>query len=348
MSLKVNGVPGDMLTVTNGTRTYTRIFDNNGVVVIKGIKAGTWTETMTGSDGKATENTIEIKTDYEDTLDYSQATIRVECPVDSHLICTHESGAKWEADAPTGAYAFTVNKLGDYTITGTKDGLSDTKTVSITMDGQGKSVSLSYFKAYITVNYPVGSTCYVACGDLRLTAEDQNGTWQFVIPKEGEWHVVCTLENNTKDTYVNITTDGQEETVTLVYQLVLFDNGEWHPMTGGFTGTIENGRLSCTARAVGTGTDWVDGEASAVAKGMIDVTDYNTCTFIGVSFTHSNYNYGTSSKNLYCGTASGYNTGALMLDISEITGKVAIGMACSVSGPDPLSATVSCTKIYLD
>ena len=347
-SLTVRGIAGDMLTVTNGSRTYTRIFDDNGVAVIKGIAAGTWTETMTGSGPRPAENAITIQTDYEDTLDYFQATIRVECPVDSHLTCTHTSGKKWEADAPTGAYAFNVNRLGEYTITGTKDGLSASQTVSITMDGQSKSVSITYFKAYITVNYPVGSICYAACGDLRLTAEDQNGTWRFIVPKEGEWHIVCSLEENSKDAYVNITTNGQEETVTLVYALVLFDNGEWHPMTGGFTGTIENGRLSCTAYGGGDGTNWVDGEASAVAKGLIDVTDYKTCVFIGVSFSHSDYTYGGAGAELYCGTASGYKTGSFVLDISEITGKVEIGMKAQCSGPDPLNATVSCAKIYLE
>ena len=347
-SLTVHGIAGDMLTVTNGSRTYTRIFDDNGVAVIRGIAAGTWTETMTGSGPRPAENTITIQTDYEDTLDYFQATIRVECPVDSHLTCTHTNGTTWEADATTGAYAFTVNRLGDYIITGTKDGMSDSHTVSITMDGQSKSVFISYFRAYINVNYPVGSICYAASGDLRLTAEDQNGTWTFVIPREGEWHIVCSLAENSKDAYVNITTNGQEETVTLVYALVLFDDGEWHPMTGGFTGTISNGRLSCTAYGGGNGTNWVDGAASAVAKGLIDVTDYKTCVFIGVSFTHSDLGVGGAGADLYCGTASGYKTGSFVLDISEITGKVEIGMTAHCSGPNPLNATVSCSKIYLE
>ena len=348
-SLTVHGIAGDTLTVTNGSRTYTRIFDEDGIAVIKGIAAGTWKETMTGSGPRPAENTINIKTAYEDTLDYFQATIRVECPVESHLTCTHTDGTSWEADAPTGAYEFKVNKLGEYTITGTKDGLSDSHTVSITMDGQRKYVTISYFRAYINVNYPVGSICYASCGDIRLTAEDQNGTWQFVIPKEGEWHIVCSVDDKSKDAYVNITTDGQEETVTLVYALVLFDDGEWHPMTGGFTGDISSGRLSCTAMNSGAaGTNWVSGEATAVAKGLIDVTDYKTCVFIGVSFSHSDYTHGGSGADLYCGTASGYNTGAFALDISEITGKVEIGIKAHCSGPDIITATVSCSRIYLE
>lgn len=348
-SLTVHGIAGDMLTVTNGSRTYTRVFDDNGVAVIRGIAAGTWTETMTGSGPRPAENTITIQTDYEDTLDYFQATIRVECPVDSHLTCTHTDGTSLEADAPTGAYAFTVSKLGEYTITGTKDGLSASQTVSITMDGQSKSVTITYFKAYITVNYPVGSICYAACGDLRITAGDQNGSWQFVIPKEGEWHIVCSLEDKTKDAFVNITANGQEETVTLVYALVLFDNGEWHPMTGGFTGTIENGRLSCAATAVGSGTDWVEASATATAKGMIDVTNYAKCTFIGVSFTHGDGGGHVSvGWKVFCGGATGRGTGAVALDISEISGEVSIGLECGVSTPNRATATISCSKIYLE
>lgn len=338
-----------MLTVTNGSRTYTRVFDDDGIAVIKGIAAGTWTETMTGSGPRPAESSITIKTEYEDALDYFQATIRVECPVDSHLTCTHTSGKKWEADAPTGAYAFNVNSLGEYTITGTKDGLSDRHTVSITMDGQSKSVAISYFRAYINVNYPVGSTCYAACGDLRLTAQDQNGTWRFIVPKEGEWHIVCSLEDKTKDAFVNITANGQEETVTLVYSLVLLDNGEWHPMTGGFTGTIENGRLSCAARAAGSGTNWVSDSATATAKGMIDVTNYAKCTFIGVSFTHGDGGgYVSASGGVFCGGATGSGTGAVALDISEISGEVSIGLECSISTPNMATATISCSKIYLE
>lgn len=348
-SLTVRGIAGDMLTVTNGSRTYTRIFDDNGVAVIRGIAAGTWKETMTGSGPRPAENTITIQTDYEDTLDYFQATIRVECPVDSHLTCTHTDGTSWEADAPTGAYVFNVNKLGEYTITGTKDGLSDSHTVSITMDGQSKSVTITYFKAYINVNYPVGSTCYAACGDMRLTAGDQNGSWQFVIPKEGEWHIVCSLEDKTKDEFVNITANGQEETVTLVYSLVLFDNGEWHPMTGGFTGTIESGRLYCSAAVQGGGTNWEDASATATAKGMIDVTNYTKCTFIGVSFIHGDGGgLVSASGNVFCGGATGSGTGAVALDISEITGEVSIGIKCSISTPNLATATISCSKIYLE
>lgn len=348
-SLKVHGVPGDMLTVTNGIRTYKRIFDKDGIAVIKGIADGTWAETMTGSGPRPAENSIVINTAYEDTLDYFRATIRVECPVDSHLICTHTDGTSWEADAPTGAYVFTVNKLGDYTITGTKDGMSASRTVSITMDGQSKEVAINYFKAYINVNYPVGSTCYVANGDLRLTAGDLNGSWQFVVPREGEWHVVCSLADKSKDAFVNITTDGQEENITLVYQLVLFDAGEWHPITGGFTGENENGRLSCTAGAYGAGTNWVSGHAAAEAKGLIDVTHYVKCTFIGVSFSNTDGGgYVSVDRNVHCGDASGFDTGAVTLDISSITGEVAIGIECWVSTPNQATATISCDKIYLD
>lgn len=348
-TLTVHGVPGDKLIVTDGEKTHSRTFDSDGIAVIKSLSTGEWTETMSNTAGAEKSKTITITRDYVDTLDYFQATIRVECPVDSHLTCTHTDGTTWEADAPTGAYVFTVNRLGDYLITGSKDSLGDSKTVSITMDGQNKSVSLSYFKAYINVNYQVGSICYAEFGDIRLEAGDQNGTWQFTVPKEGEWHIVCSLDDKSKDAYVNITTDGQEETITLVYALILYEDGEWHPMTGGFTGNISNGRLSCTARAIGAGTDWVDAAASAEAKGMIDVTNYKKCTFLGVSFSNSDGGgYVSAGRSVYCGSASGYNTGASILDISAISGEVAIGIKCNVSTPNQATATISCTKIYLE
>ena len=117
----------------------------------------------------------------------------------------------------------------------------------------------------------------------------------------------------------------------------------------GFTGTIENGRLSCTATAVGSGTDWVGASASATAKGMIDVTNYAKCTFIGVSFTHGDGGgHVSAGGNVFCGVATGSGTGAVALDISEISGEVSIGLECRVSTPNRATATISCSKIYLE
>jgi hypothetical protein len=44
--LTVNGVPGDNITITNGEKTYTGVFSNEGVAVFKGLTTGTWTAFM--------------------------------------------------------------------------------------------------------------------------------------------------------------------------------------------------------------------------------------------------------------------------------------------------------------
>ena len=54
-----------------------------------------------------------------------------------------------------------------------------------------------------------------------------------------------------------------------------------------------------------------------------------------------------TGKTNSCG-ATGSGTGAVALDISEISGKVSIGIKCRVSTPNRATATISCTKIYLE
>lgn len=54
-----------------------------------------------------------------------------------------------------------------------------------------------------------------------------------------------------------------------------------------------------------------------------------------------------TGKTNSCG-ATGSGTGAVALDISEISGKVSIGIKCRVSTPNRAIATISCTKIYLE
>lgn len=79
--------------------------------------------------------------------------------------------------------------------------------------------------AVIGVTYPSGSTCTCTNGSKTLTANDTTGKALFVIPSSGTWTVKAVKGSKSTSKTVSITTEGQVKTVTLSYELVLFNNG---------------------------------------------------------------------------------------------------------------------------
>jgi hypothetical protein len=79
--------------------------------------------------------------------------------------------------------------------------------------------------AAIGVTYPSGSVCTCTNGSKTLTAKDTTGKALFVIPSAGTWTVKAVKGSKSKSKAVSITAEGQVETVTLSYELVLFNNG---------------------------------------------------------------------------------------------------------------------------
>lgn len=149
-TLTVTGIAGHTVTATKDGKTYTRTFNNGGVAVFKGLSTGTWTITMSGN-GQTATRTVTITADYSLTIAYFSATIKVTYPANSTCVVTDSSGATIANDTNTGAAAktwtATVGATGTYTITATAtDGSGKTKstTVSITTNGQVKTVTLTY------------------------------------------------------------------------------------------------------------------------------------------------------------------------------------------------------------
>ena len=149
-TLTIMGVAGATVTASKNGKTYTRIINNSGTAVFKGLSTGTWTITMSGN-GQTATRTVTITADYSLTIAYFSATIAITYPANSTCVVTDSSGATIVSDTNTGTTAktwtATVNATGTYTVTATAtDGSGETKsaTVSITADGQSVSVTLSY------------------------------------------------------------------------------------------------------------------------------------------------------------------------------------------------------------
>ena len=108
----------------------------------------------------------------------------------------------------------------------------------ITRRGGGTS------KAYaaIGVTYPAGSTCTCTDSVKTLTAKDTTGKALFVIPSAGTWTVKAVKGSKSKSKAVSITTEGQVETVTLMFEAILWEAGadQNTSITGGFAANDTN------------------------------------------------------------------------------------------------------------
>lgn len=95
--------------------------------------------------------------------------------------------------------------------------------------------------AIIGVTYPAGSVCTCANGTRTLTAKDTSGKALFVIPSAGTWTVKAVSGDSSASEAVEITAEGQVETVVLAYALILFDGTDNTAVTGGLKLQFGNG-----------------------------------------------------------------------------------------------------------
>lgn len=75
--------------------------------------------------------------------------------------------------------------------------------------------------AVIAVIYPEGSTCTCSNGSEVLELDNTIGYGFFLVPEASEWIVTSTDGTNSKSQSVSITSEGQFESVKIVYQLIL-------------------------------------------------------------------------------------------------------------------------------
>ena len=137
--------------------------------------------------------------------------------------------------------------------------------------------------ASIVVTYPAGSTCTCTLGSKVLTAKDTSGKCVFGLPSTGSWVVKAVKGSQSKSATVEITTEGQVETVTLTYQLDIFKSGSG--LTAGYSvaggGNVSNDSISWSGNADGGGI-------SMYIKPAVALNNY---TKLCVDFECS-YNYG--------------------------------------------------------
>lgn len=96
--------------------------------------------------------------------------------------------------------------------------------------------------AIIGVTYPEGSVCTCSNGSKTLTAKDTSGKALFVIPSAGTWTVTAVSGSKSTSKTVSITAEGQVETVTLMFEMILWEAGSDQntSLTGGFAANDTN------------------------------------------------------------------------------------------------------------
>lgn len=146
-TLTVTAPVGVTVTVSKDGKTKTKIADSSGKAVFNGLKSGSWTVSIANGSQTAGK-TVDVVTDYAVTMAFFSATIKVTYPAGSTLTCS-DGKTTLTATTTTGSYTFTVPNTGTWTVKAVSGSKTDSKSVSITADGQSASVTLTYFDGYL-------------------------------------------------------------------------------------------------------------------------------------------------------------------------------------------------------
>ena len=212
--------------------------------------------------------------------------------------------------------------------------------------------------AVIGVTYPSGSTVTCTNGSKTLKAKDTSGKALFVIPSAGTWTVKAVKGSKSTSKAVSITAEGQVETVTLIFELILFDGGDKTSVTGGWIGKGVTPTVSNVLSFSITNTDETFPKAASVhTKNKIDLSKYNKLTVVKskangwhIGVAENEFSWGTyppfvDSIGFAAYTELGGNNTRIELDISGINTKCYVATYIYVSSkiPESDAATYSAT-----
>ncbi len=197
-------------------------------------------------------------------------TLKVNAPPLVAVTITNKAGkTKTKTANADGMAIFNGLASGEWNVTIVN---SDGKPTTITADVQTEyTVTIAFFSATIDITYPAGSTCTCSDGTTTLSAPDTSGTWACIVPNAGTWTVSSTDGDKSKSADVVIITNGQTESVTLLYITYLFKDGEtYDSLTGGWCGTV-NAEKQALEFLVAAGKT-----VNMATKSKVDMTDYST------------------------------------------------------------------------
>lgn len=146
-TLVVTSSGAGTITVSNTVlgKSYSKSVTAGGSVTFKGLKTGEWTVTLSNGT-QTTTKSVTVNADYSVSIAYFSATISVTYPASSTCTCTDGTTTLNDTNDTSSAKTatFTVPNTGTWTITATNGDRTRSTDVSITADGQSKSVTLKY------------------------------------------------------------------------------------------------------------------------------------------------------------------------------------------------------------
>ena len=283
-----------------------------------------------------------------------------------HTVTATKDGKTYTRTFNSGGVAvFKGLSTGTWTLTMAGGGQTATRTVTVNAD---YAVTITYFAATINITYPANSNCVVANSGGQTVASDTNTgasakTWTATVNAKGTYTVTATATDGsgkTKSTTVSITADGQSASVTLVYELILFDGGDNTAVTGGWKGQNVTPTVSNVLSFGITNTDATFPKAASVhTKNKIDLSKYNKLRvikskangwYIGVAeneFSWSTYPPGADRIGFIAYADLETSDNRIEIDISGInkecyvTAYELLGSINPEVGPNSTSATLT-------
>ena len=216
------------------------------------------------------------------------------------------------------------------------------------------NVAGARLRAVIAVTYPEGSVCTCSNGTKTLKSRDTSGKALFNV-STGTWTVTATDGNKTKDATVDITTEGQSESVTLKYELVLYDAGDqytavtggWSSSHAGYDSAASGGSTSFNTSSMTLNVGYHKDACLSTAN-TINTSGYSTINFTISQFSDPN-SYGDSYVGL---TTNRSAVPSYVAKKSAATGTISVSISnaqgsyyAAVSGTG--SQTFTITKVWL-
>jgi hypothetical protein len=141
--------------------------------------------------------------------------------------------------------------------------------------------------AVIAVTYPEGSICTCSKDGETLELDNDLGYGFFLVPEDGRWTVTSTDKvdsTKTKSAEIEITNEGQFESVELIYGWALFN--EINGLASGYSGasTFDTADPEISADSVGKYILFPSGggyNRMSYIEPAVDLTEYNTLEIYG-------------------------------------------------------------------
>lgn len=177
----------------------------------------------------------------------SGATLVVSSPANVSVTVSKDDKSYTKNSGSLGSATFKGLSTGTWTVTISGNGQTATKTIEITAD---YAITIAFFSASINITYPANSTCVVTnAGGTTVASNTNTGTsaktWTATVDATGTYTITATATDGsgkTKSTTVSITANGQVETVTLIFETILWEAGSDQntSLTGGFAANDTN------------------------------------------------------------------------------------------------------------